>query len=257
VLVDVLVMLLIALLSFGLAYLGASVGLVLGQLRLPALVFWLNSPTMGAATSLAISTVAGLVGAVRHTWSGRVKVRLLLSVGVPSAVAAYVTARYAASLDPDLVEAAIGATLTLASISMLVRSDRETPMEIEAPRAHPRMVLEVLVGATLGAVAGIVGLMMGTLRLPLMLRLGAEPAEAIGTNMAIGCITGLFAGVATFMAGSIDWLSFGMVTPATMLGAHLGASATGRLDKQTLRTLIAWTLLLVGVWMLASGSLGL
>lgn len=252
--IDLLILVLVALLSFGLAYLGASVGLVLGQLRLPVLVYWLGSPVVGAGTSLAISTIGALVGAVRHARAGRVSVRLILSIGVPSAAAAFVTARFAAALDPGLVKSAIGVALLVTSVFMLRKistgeEDDDAESEADPPRAH--LPIEITVGAVLGGVAGLVGLLMGTLRLPIMLRLGAGAARAIGTNLAIGCVTGLFAGVATVMEGSIDWRAFTVVTPTTMLGAYLGASATGRMQKQTLRTLIAVTLVLIGLWMVS------
>lgn len=257
--VDLVILLLVALLSFGLAYLGASVGLVLGQLRLPALVYWLGSPVVGAATSLGISTVAALVGAVRHGRSGRVSVRLILTIGAPSALAAFATARFAAELDPVLVKMAIGVALLVTSGFMLRRAsssseeedDDEVDLDADPPRN--RMPVEVAVGGLLGGVAGLVGLLMGTLRLPIMLRLGAGPARAVGTNLAIGCLTGVFASVATVMEGNVDWIAFGVVTPMTMLGAYLGASATGRMEKRTLRTLIAVVLVVIGLWMVSEG----
>ena len=255
--VDLLILLLVALLSFGLAYLGASVGLVLGQLRLPALVYWLGSPVVGAGTSLGISAIAALVGAVRHARSGRVSVRLILTIGAPSAAAAFMTARFAAALDPVLVKMAIGVALLVTSGFMLRRattaSGDEDALDLDADPPRSRMPFEVAVGAVLGGVAGLVGLLMGTLRLPIMLKLGAGPARAVGTNLAIGCVTGLFAGVATVMERNIDWLAFGVVTPTTMLGAYLGASATGRMEKRTLRTLIAIVLVAIGLWMVSEG----
>ena len=168
--VDLVILLLVALLSFGLAYLGASVGLVLGQLRLPALVYWLGSPVVGAATSLGISTVAALVGAVRHGRSGRVSVRLILTIGAPSAVAAFATARFAADLDPILVKMAIGVALLVTSGFMLRRAstssdDEDDEVDVDADPPRNRMPIEVAVGGLLGGVAGLVGLLMGTLRL--------------------------------------------------------------------------------------------
>lgn len=279
--VDTSILVLVAALSFGLAYLGASVGLVLGQLRLPVLVYWLGSATVGAATSLAISAVSALVGAVRHGREGRVSLRLIFTIGAPSAAAAFMTAEFASGLDPLLIHGAIGIAL-LVTAWLMLRRPRPTPPPPVGAVAKPssstaqgevepvesesgsysglfgatdydppkrRVPAEVAVGGVLGAVAGVVGLLMGTLRLPLMIRLGASPARAVGTNLAIGCVTGLFAGAAMVMADRIDWRAFSAVTPATMLGAYLGASATGRMKKETLRRLIAWTLLGVGAWM--------
>jgi uncharacterized membrane protein YfcA len=319
---DFFVLGMVALLSFGLSYLGSSVGLVFGQLRLPILVYWLGSPAVGAATSLAISAVAALVGAARHARAGRVDVRLMLSIGLPSAVAAWLATRMAVRLDPALVKGCIGLALVLTGGMMLrsrgrptqdVRKDdggvvadakssvadpdargsgstagagAEAPAIAGTPPRGPgelgppplvrareaseseggapdssmiqrgpvprgRLLFEVIVGVVLGAVAGIVGLLLGTLRLPAMMKLGVHPARAVGTNMAIGSMTGLLAGAAALVEGNVDPWAFGVITPATMVGAYWGASATGKLDKATLRRLIAWTLLGIGVWMAA------
>jgi hypothetical protein len=45
----------IAVLSFVLSFIGASVGLVLGRLRLPLLIAYPDSPVAGASTNLAVS----------------------------------------------------------------------------------------------------------------------------------------------------------------------------------------------------------
>jgi uncharacterized membrane protein YfcA len=294
---DFLVLGLVALLSFGLSYLGASVGLVFGQLRLPILVYWLGSPAVGAATSLAISAVAALVGAARHARAGRVDLRLMATIGLPSAVAAWLATRVAVRLDPALVKLCIGLALVLTGATMLrsrgrpargmsdvgpsedgtaaAAAEREDGKGIAAageagtsdmrakdigaagsslsagPVPRGRLMFEVLVGVLLGAVAGVVGLLLGTLRLPAMMKLGVHPARAVGTNMAIGSMTGLLAGTAALLEGNVDPWAFGVITPATMVGAYWGASATGKLDKATLRRLIAWTLLGIGGWMAA------
>lgn len=292
---QLLVLGLVGLLSFGLSYLGASVGLVFGQLRLPVLVYWLGSPVVGAATSMAISAVAALVGAIRHARAGRVDLRLMLTIGIPSAICAGLSTRVAPQLDPALVKLFIGLTLMITGLVMLwslmrlalaqatparatppgtteadpsptpeaaslvpsaeASARAELPPEASASMsmvdARPRVVAEIGVGASLGAVAGVVGLLLGTLRLPAMMKIGVHPAKAIGTNMAIGSATGLFAGVATLWDGTVDLWAFGVITPATMVGAYLGASTTGKLDKTTLRRLIAWTLVGVGAWMAA------
>lgn len=281
---------LVALLSFGLSYLGASVGLVFGQLRLPILVYWLGSPTVGAATSLTISAVAIMVGAARHARGGRVQLRLVATIGIPSAIAAGLSTQVAPRLDPALVKLFIGLTLIITGLVMTwaiirpPRRDRPEPTTAAAleddsgtgnaggdasakaspdsssaaasqrgitEERRPHVAAEIGIGTVLGAMSGVVGLLLGTLRLPAMLRLGVQPAKAVGTNMAIGAVTGVVAGSAALLDGSVDLWAFAIVTPATMLGAFLGASATGRLDTASLRRLIAWSLLGVGLWMAA------
>lgn len=248
---DAVILALVAILSFGLSWLGASVGLVLGQLRLPILVYWLGSPIVGAATSLAISAVGALVGALRHARAGRVEARLLLTIGGPSAVAAFVVAGRVATFDPRLVKGAIGGALVLTAAFMLRRT--AAPIAAAEPDpAHPpqrRLVIEAAIGAVVGALAALVGLLLGTLRLPALLRLGLAPDRAVGTNMAIGALTGVFASIATLARGQVDRPAFLVVGATTVLGSYLGASATGRMHKDTLQRLIAITLVGIGGWM--------
>ncbi len=247
---DPLFLALIALVSLLLSYIGATVGLVLGQLRVALLVYALGSATLGTATSLAISTAGTLVGTLRHAIDGRVQLKLLLSVGLPSATAAFFSARYAQLVDQRLLKLAIAGTLILTGLGMLL--PRRPRAEDAPPPRIPPMLAEVAVGTVLGAVSGLIGLLLGSLRLPAMIRYAriATPT-AIGTNMAIGTLTGLSAGVATFLEGQIDPVSFAVVAPTTVLGAHFGARKTGQLAPETLTRVIAWVLAATGVLMLA------
>ena len=253
---DPLFLALIAVVSLLLSYIGATVGLVLGQLRVALLVYALGSATVGAATSLAISTAGTLIGTLRHAMDGRVQLKLLLSVGLPSAVAAFLSARYAQHVDQRLLKLAIAVTLILTGLSMLVaKRPREGEAPPGSPPKHPPkippMLAEVAVGTVLGAISGLVGLLLGSLRLPAMIRYArvATPT-AIGTNMAIGTLTGLSAGVATFLEGQIDPFAFAIVAPTTVIGAHFGAHKTGLLAPETLVRVIAWVLAATGLLML-------
>lgn len=221
------------------------------------LIHVLGSPVAGAATSLAISTAGTLVGTLRHAAGGRVSPWLLVTIGAPSAAAAFLTARHAGGVDPRLLKLAIAVLLLLTGAGMLRR-----PAPLPAgPSEHvpsPRFAVfaEVIVGAVLGAISGLVGLLLGSLRLPAMIRYArVPPATAVGTNMAIGALTGLSAGLATFLEGQIHLEAFAIVTPLTILGANLGARRTGQLDEATLKRWIAWILLLSAALMLGELAL--
>src|SRR3954465_6789647 len=82
----------IALLSFVLSFLGASVGLVLGHLRLPLLVIYLGSPAAGAACNLIVSGSGAFAGALNHLRNGRVSWHCLALMGLPSAIGAVIGA---------------------------------------------------------------------------------------------------------------------------------------------------------------------
>lgn len=262
-----------------LAYFGAMVGLVLGQFRLPLLIAALGSAPAAAATNLAISTLGAATGALTHAREGRVELRLLLTIGLPSIVAAYFTARLVPQVDAWWVEGAIGLTLLVSALplgrkAVELRDNPPQPeepgkddagpeptpgvREVEAPEPAPRprtpgtLGLEVLVGASLGALSGIVGLLLGTLRLPAMLRLGVPPDRAAGTNMMIGFLTGVAGAVGAVGGGRVSWLAFAIVGSATFVAAFLGARQTKSLPTARHFTLITIVLVGVGIWLIGA-----
>jgi uncharacterized membrane protein YfcA len=244
----VLSLALISIGSFALSYVGAAVGLVLGQLRVALLCYVIGNPAVGAATSLAISTVATVVGTLAHVRGGRVEPGLLLTIGAPSALAAYLSAGYAARIDARWLKAAIAVTLLLTGLAMLRQSYqmRRDPGHSIMPVASHRVEVlgQVCVGAVLGAVSGLVGLLLGSLRLPAMVKFTrVPPAKAVGTNMAIGAITGISAGISAMTGGKVSLTAFAVVCPLTLLGAYLGAHKAGRLDQPTLVRWIAYVLI--------------
>src|SRR4051812_35630875 len=196
---------LIAIVSFSMSYLGAAVGLVLGQARVILLTYTLGSAVVGTATSLAISAIAAIAGALSHAHHGRVRLALLATVGVPSTLAAYASARYAAHADPRLLKGAIAVALVLSGLQMVRSGARQLqPAALPGPAAPPpeppapsesrsiALAAQVATGAVLGGISGMVGLLLGSLRLPAMVRFSREdPRAVVGTNMAIGAVTGL------------------------------------------------------------------
>lgn len=253
--VDTLVLVAIALFSFCMSYLGATVGLVLGQFRVVLLTYALGSATVGGATSLAISTVSAVIGAAAHVRAGRVNLALLFTIGAPSALMAYVAARFAARADPLFLKSAIGTALLITGLRLLFRREPAGAGRSVAPeiRRGPRsLAIQVALGALLGGISGLVGLLLGSLRLPVMVRLsGISTHEAVGTNMLIGAITGISAGVSAMAGDSVDLISFTVIAPLTVLGSHWGARETGRRDAATLTRWVGYALVPTALLMLS------
>jgi uncharacterized membrane protein YfcA len=250
----------IGIFSFVTSYVGAAVGLVLGHFRVAMLTYAFGSPAAAVATSLAISTFGSLAGAASHARSGRVRLAPLLLIGAPSAVAAYFSGRYAVMANPRVLKLAIAATLLVAGVRLVCCTTRATASrerDVDLIWTWRTGLGQVLLGAVLGAVSGLVGLLLGSLRLPAMLRLGGVmPLHAVGTNMAIGAITGLSAGVAALSSGRVSAPVIAIVGPLTLLGAHLGARRTGTMDAATVTrwigaVLVPTALLMLGELLLA------
>lgn len=245
--------LLIVVASSLLSAFGASIGLVLGHLRLPLIILYQGSPAGGASTNLAISTLTSLAGVLRHAREGRVSWRMLAVIGIPSAAGAYFSARMAVHFPPAWINLIIGSVLALSGLSLV----RETGTVVEETTVFSRKVqwlVEILIGAGLGVIAGVVGLMLGSLRLPAMIRvLRMDPRIAVGTNMAIGCLTGVFGSIGALSQGNVDWVLMAIVAPPTILAAHLGAGWTARIDRKVLVSLVGTTVIAVGLGMVGYG----
>jgi uncharacterized membrane protein YfcA len=96
----------------------------------------------------------------------------------------------------------------------------------------------VVTGAAIGVLGGIVGLILGALRMPALLRyVGEIPARAVGTNLAVGFCVGA-AGVVGHLPDGVDWDLLAIGAAASVPGAILGARLTGRLsERQLLRAI--------------------
>jgi uncharacterized membrane protein YfcA len=230
---------------------GGLVGLVLGNIRLPVLVLAASSPAAGAGANIGVSAIAALASATAHIRAGRIDWRLFAWMAPPSMVGAVAGGLLSGVVPGNALLLVIGVTL-LAFGADLVRSKpdgrRADPGGFSARAA-------ILTGALIGVLGGFVGLILGALRLPALLRfVGAEPFRAVGTNAAVGFCLGV-AGVFGHLPGGVDWTLLGVGAVTSVPGAIVGARLTGRLDEQQLFRAVGAVLLVAGTAMILQGIL--
>ena len=226
---------------------GGLVGLVLGNIRLPALLLVASSPAAGAGANIGISAVAATTAGVAHVRAGRVDWRLVRWMLPPSVAGAVGGGLVAGTLPSRVLLGVIGAALLLFGIDLL------RPRRGSAPRARtePDVRAAVVAGLAIGFLGGLVGLILGSLRLPALLRfVGEAPARAIGTNLVVGVAVGI-AGVVGHVPGGVDWTLLAIGAPASVPGAIVGARLTGRLDERQLLRAVGAILVVAGLAALA------
>ena len=94
---------------------------------------------------------------------------------------------------------------------------------------------------------GLVGLVLGNIRLPVILLVAASPASGAAANIAISGVAASAASVAHLRAGRIDWRLFRWMAPPSAAGALAGGYLSGELPRQALLAVIAAVLLLSGI----------
>jgi len=93
------------------------------------------------------------------------------------------------------------------------------------------------------AVGGLVGLVLGNLRLPLVVLLASSPAAGAGANVAISGVAATTAATAHARAGRINWRLFRWMAPTSLVGAVVGGLISGVLPSRLLLAVIAFVVL--------------
>lgn len=252
-------------LSYAVGVLGGFVGMALGTIRLPAMLL-LGMPALTAGgTNILVSTLSAVAGSMRHLREGRVDRELVLWMGLPSVAGAAAGGLLSAGANE-------GALLTLVAVfvawqgvefARLASRERLAGQERSqgATPSSGRVVnkpLEAAIGFAIGALAGAVGLILGSVRLPALVRvLGVDPRRAVGTNLFIGMLTGVAGWIGHVAIGAVDMLLLALLAVSGVFGQLHGARLTGRAPLAVLLYAIAAVLVFVGALLLREGLLRL
>jgi uncharacterized protein len=232
---------------FTVAVAGGLVGLVLGNIRLPATLLLANTAAAGTGANLLISAAAAGTAAIAHIRAGRINWRLFAWMAPPSIAAAILGGYLSGVLPRDTLLGVIAAVLLYSSFDLARWTppqrgpDDGAPPDLDIPAA-------VGTGAVIGLLGGVVGLILGSLRMPALLKfVGERPARAAGTNVAVGFWVGIFGAIGHLPSEPPDWKVAALGAAASIPGALVGARLTGRLSEIQLVRAIAVVLLVAGI----------
>jgi uncharacterized protein len=222
---------------------GGLVGLVLGNLRLPVVLLLASSPAAGAGANVGISAVAAATASVAHIRAGRVNWRLFGWMAPPTVVGALVGGYLSGVVPGDLLLLTIAAVLYYSAVDLLGWSGQRAGAHETDSDSPLNIAGAVVVALVIGVLGGFVGLILGTLRVPALLRIvGESPARAVGTNVTVGFCLGVAGVIGHLSSEPADWTLLTIGGAASIPGAALGARLTGRLSEPQLLRAIAYVL---------------
>jgi uncharacterized protein len=244
--VDALELVAFAVWCFLVALAGGLVGLVLGNIRLPVVLLLASSPAAAGAANIAISATAAGAASISHLRGGRINWRLFAWMAPPSVVGALAGGALAGRIGDTALLCAIAAVLLYSGFDLLRWTPRPpAPGDEDAGRLN--IPAAALSGLAIGVLGGLVGLILGSLRMPALLKLvGERPARAAGTNLAVGVCVGVAGLIGHLSSAAPDWELLALGAAASVPGALLGARLTGRLSEVQLVRAIALALLVAG-----------
>lgn len=215
---------------------------MLGTLRLPAILLLSGDAAAAAGTNIAISAASAASGGYGHARAGRIDRRVVAWMTPPSIVGAVVGALLTDELSTRLLLAGIAAVLAWNGVDLLVRPIRGR----EASEA--RLAPAVVFGFLIGVLGGAIGVILGTLRMPALLRgVGLTAHRAVGTNLVVGFALGLVAFATHGILGNVDWPLLAAGVAGALPGGWLGARLTARIAEETLRRAIGVALIVIAV----------
>ncbi len=251
--------------SFGVGVVGGFVGLALGTVRLPVLLMLGMPSTLAAGTNIIVSTSASLFGAIRHMREGRVDLRVVLLMGLPSFAGAFLGGFYAGRAPEGLLILVVGALVFWQGVELAAKaraaddasgsdSAMAEALATGTERRRRSPALAAALGLVIGSIGGAVGLILGSIRLPALIRLlGLGPRIAAGTNMFIGFAMGASGWAGHVAQGQVDYPIAALMALAAIAGVNIGARLTGKVSLRSLVMSMGVILLVVGALMVWRG----
>ena len=242
---------------------GGVVGIALGVVRLPMLTLFGVDPLIAAGTNLMISVMGSSISTVEAFLSDRVAPIVVLAMGGPAIVGAFIGGYFADVVPIWILLAAVSLLMAWSALFLITWSLRLMRIRKRYPKIRSRRVMtgggygeelnldakqvsrEGAAGFGIGAIGGAVGLALGVLRMPALLAMKMDPHKAAGTNLAITVFVG-FAGFAGhLLKGSVDWHLIAIVGIPGVVGMYIGTRIANRFDAPGLRMFVGVVVLLV------------
>ena len=234
-------------------------GLALGTIRLPVLLLLGMDAPVAAGTNIFVSTVSAAGGSLGHLRARRINWRLVAIMGVPSVIGAFLGGLGSGRVPSTFLGGLAGLFVLWQGIEFIARRRLLT---LSAPPAAQRFTPQRIsaeggIGFGIGLLGGAVGLILGSIRLPAIIRvLGIDARSAAATNLFIGFLLGLSGFTGHGLMGEVDVALAAAMGAAALVGGYLGARLTGKVRLDALILAIGIVLTVVGVVLLVTAVVG-
>jgi uncharacterized membrane protein YfcA len=279
---DVLVIILYSVLGGVIGFIGGMVGLVLGVIRFPFILEAETSASITAGTNLSVSTLGAISGAINHYRQNNIDLKVFLIMALSGAIGAFVGSFLTDLVSVVFLLSIIIIIVSYEAIDLMIRSGKVgnkkanknsntnsttndtkirrqvvTSSDLNKTNANAindnktiRIIKESIIGLGVGLLGGMVGLVLGSIRMPAMISILKLPTRiAIGTNLASSAFMGTIGVIGHLINNNIDFVILTLMGPTAMLGAFLGSKFTNKINESNMKFLISIVLIVIAVAM--------
>lgn len=247
---------------------GAIIGLMGGGgsiLTVPVLVYLLGyTPIVATGYSLFVVGSASLFGAVIYARQGRIDFRAALALGIPAAIAVFLTRQFIVPAIPEslftignlritnnlFLMLLFAAMMLLASFS-LIRKRKDLSNAKPTDAARRNFITIGIQGFGIGIFTGLVGVGGGFMIVPALVILARlEMKTAVGTSLLIMGINSLFGFLGDILHRDIHWEFLLLFTGLAVVGIFIGNLLSRKISGQKLKTGFGWLILIMGIYII-------
>jgi uncharacterized membrane protein YfcA len=258
--ISLLYVIILTIASFLVGIFGGFVGLALGTIRLPIMLLLGIPPEVAGGTNILVSSLASLSGTIRHVQAGRVRKDIILAMGVPAVIGSLLGGFSSDVLPERLLITAAGMLVAWQGIEFVAMSRGWLKSIVSTGVtafnenfSRKQLSLEGGIGLTVGFVGGAVGLILGSIRLPALIRiLRVDPKIAAGSNLFIGFFMGISGWFGHVFMGHVDYKLLICMGSGAIIGSYIGAYFTGKANLNVLIATMGAVLFIAGVLLIVS-----
>ncbi|HYR51931.1 MAG TPA: sulfite exporter TauE/SafE family protein [Candidatus Dormibacteraeota bacterium] len=227
--------------------LGGLMGVGGGIVLIPLLVHVLGTPQHEAqGTSLAFVTATALVAAIPYLHQGNLDLWLALYLALGAVPGVLLGAALARKQTARRLRQALGLLMILTAVKILITA----PAYAGPAHAWPP-AWNILLGAVVGVLGGLLGVGGGTILVPVLVLAERFPQHvAQGVSLLMILPTGIVGALSHARHGHVVRALLPPLMTGGALGALLGALLAHRIEAHTLTRIFAIFLLLVSVQMI-------
>lgn len=209
-------------------FVGGMVGLVLGVVRFPIILDVETTASVTAGTNLGISTLGSITASIKHYRQNNIDFQIFIIMAVTGAVGAFIGSFLTSHIPMIFLLLIIGIIVSYESFSLIKNSNKlkirskpekqENHFDISDDNAdaivyrNKPILTESLIGFAVGFLGGLVGLVLGSIRMPAMISiLNLKPRIAVGTNLASASIMGITGLIGHIMNNNVDYFILGVM----------------------------------------------
>lgn len=273
-------MILYAVLGGVIGFIGGMVGLVLGVVRYPFILEAETSASITAGTNLSVSTLGAITGAINHYRQNNFDLKIFLVMALSGAIGAFIGSFLTDMVSVVLLLIIIMIIVSYEAIDLMKKSGKirkmvnknddskltaltpSTSLPNEDDNLNKNTIhsihndrtketfKESAIGFGVGLLGGMVGLVLGSIRMPVMISVLKLPTRiAIGTNLASSAFMGTVGVIGHLINNNIDFVTLALMGPTAMLGAYLGSRFTNKTNESNIKFVISIVLIVIAVSM--------